>query len=578
MSNHDSFPYATDQNAEHHEQHPASFTGHADSPHASSLLSSVLPSQTGSLSASPQLRVPSVAPINTSPAPSSVSNLTLAPSSEIFYSSTVTHQADCAVYTIDQTEAKVMEQKVRQFYAADGASFIEHVPGHCLVFIPNTTNVDYVLHELRKIRQPRRRNRAPKDKSNKPTNAFIKYRNHKIVELKRMHPEISQTEISRMAGECWRTEPEELKEAFRRKYQEEKRVYDMNKAKNAAAAATAESEIGSDGEALSDTLSSSSMSVPGRASATPHIEAHGGPSINSLGLGFGLDGNPVGFNTGRRRSHTLPPGGFTRSGAKRRISQELRKHLANKKSSAYMAAASATCNGSMGVGAFADSMQVYPAQQSQQLLPPPPPYEFTFTAPQIDSSTCSSTIGGASPYMGGNTSGSPMLIPLNPNFPLADFTTQADPSTSSAPVHVMQNQHHHTRSLTSVSASLPLGASVFATTTTDSGFGSLVSNPAGMSKSFTDSSVNGSLPMIDTSNLNVFANDGMSINAFSAGYLGPDPSPWPMTSAYTILPDSTSSSSTATSSIASAQLQQQQQQQQDHAVQNYPSQSHHSHY
>ncbi|KAJ1796300.1 hypothetical protein LPJ75_007267, partial [Coemansia sp. RSA 2598] len=194
MSNRDSFPYATDQNAEQHEQHeqhPALLTGRAGSPHASSLLSSVLsPPQTASLSASPQLRVPSVAPINASPAPSTASNMTTAPSSEVFYSSIVTHHADCVVYTIDQNEAKVMEQKVRQFYAADGASFIEHVPGHCLVFIPNTISVDYVVHEMRKIRQPKSRKRQRKDKSNKPTNAFIKYRNHKIVELKRLHPEI----------------------------------------------------------------------------------------------------------------------------------------------------------------------------------------------------------------------------------------------------------------------------------------------------------------------------------------------------------------------------------------------------
>ncbi|KAJ2857129.1 hypothetical protein J3B02_001200 [Coemansia erecta] len=576
MSNHNIFPYATDQNAEQHEQHPAMLTGRSGSPQASSLLSAVLASQTASLSASPQMRVPSVAPINASPAPSTTSNLTTAPSSEIFYSSTVTHHADCAVYSIDQNEAKVMEQKVRQFYAADGASFIEHVPGHCLVFIPNSTNVDYVLHELRKIRQPRRRNRPPKDKSNKPTNAFIKYRNHKIVELKRLHPEISQTEISRMAGECWRTEPEELKEAFRRKYQEEKRVYDMNKAKSAAAT---ESEVGSDGEALSDTMSSSSMSVPGRSSVAPHAETQGGSSINGLGLGFGLDGNPIGFNAGRRRSHTLPPGGFTRSGAKRRISQELRKHLASKKSNAYMAAASAVNNGSMGAGAFTGSIQVYPGQghyqQQQQQQQLPPSYEFTFTAPQMmdNNSTSSSTIGGASPYMSGNNMGSPMLIPLNPNFPLADFTTQADPSSSSASMHSQyQGQHHqHTRSLTSISASLPLDTSS-AFTSADAGFSSLVSNPVTIAKTLSDSTIDSSLPMIDTSNINVFANDSMSINAFSAGYLSTDPSPWPITSAYSIIPEPTSSSSTATSATATFN-----QQQQQHAVQSYPSQSQHSH-
>ncbi|KAJ2326647.1 hypothetical protein H4S02_004457, partial [Coemansia sp. RSA 2611] len=123
-----------------------------------------------------------------------------------------------------------MEKEVRLFNSADGASFIEHVPGHCLVFIPNTANVDYLLREMRKVRQPKPRAK-PKEKSGKPTNAFIKYRNYKIAEFKANNPEISQTEISRMAGEWWRNEPDEVKMYYQRQYQEEKRIYDMNKTK-----------------------------------------------------------------------------------------------------------------------------------------------------------------------------------------------------------------------------------------------------------------------------------------------------------------------------------------------------------
>ncbi|KAJ1783293.1 hypothetical protein LPJ59_006618, partial [Coemansia sp. RSA 2399] len=74
--------------------------------------------------------------------------------------------------------------------------------------------------------------KQPKEKSNKPINAFIKYRSYKIAELKRLHPEVSQTEISRLAGECWKTESEEIKNQFRVKYLEEKKIYDMKKATN----------------------------------------------------------------------------------------------------------------------------------------------------------------------------------------------------------------------------------------------------------------------------------------------------------------------------------------------------------
>ncbi|KAJ2332131.1 hypothetical protein GGH91_006248, partial [Coemansia sp. RSA 2671] len=137
------------------------------------------------------------------------------PNFDTISSSKVPNDKDSAIFTLTQ-DSKVMEHKVRQFYSADGTSFIEHVPGHCLVFIPNTTNVDYVFRELRKARQPKPKPK-PKDRSPKPTNAFIKYRNHKIDDLKSMHPDISQTEISRMAGECWRTEPLEVKNMFQKR-------------------------------------------------------------------------------------------------------------------------------------------------------------------------------------------------------------------------------------------------------------------------------------------------------------------------------------------------------------------------
>ncbi|KAJ1721487.1 hypothetical protein LPJ53_003996 [Coemansia erecta] len=432
-----------------------------------------------------------------------------------------------------------MEHKVRQFYSAEGASFIEHVPGHCLVFIPNSTSVDYLLHELRRVRQPRRRNKQPKDKSNKPTNSFIKYRNHKIVELKRLHPEISQTEISRMAGECWRTEPEELKDAFRKLYQEEKRVYDMNKSKST----NTESEVGSDGEALSDTMSRSSV-----APLTSDVhDPMASSSTNGLGFGLGLglglgvgaDGNPIGFNAGRRRSHTLPPGGFTRSGTKRRISQEFRKHLANKKTTAYMNAKASNA-GAPVAGMFADVMQTYP-NPSQHM---PSQYEFTFTPPQIETCASSSTMGSGSPYLSCETA-SPMTLPLNPNFPIADFTT-----TDSSAVAASQSMHQHTRSLTSIPAPLPIDTSVFAA---DTGFGSFVPNPASIAKSLADNSISVSLPMIDTTNLGVFSNDGMAISAFSTGYLSADPTPWPLSSAYSMMPDPSGTSQQQTQQFSQQQ-------------------------
>ncbi|KAJ1894339.1 hypothetical protein LPJ66_005248 [Kickxella alabastrina] len=530
MSNHASYPHATDQDSRQLEQHLDLLAGYAGIQQPAAPL-------TSSSTTSPQFQASSVAPINALHTPL-VPILDNSPSSAIYYSSTVTHRTDCAVYCIDQTKPEVMEQKVRQFYASDGASFIEHVPGHCLVFIPNSTNVNHMLNEMRKVSHPKRKAKPAKDKSNKsskPTNAFIKYRSHKISDMKTIHPEISQTEISRMAGEFWKTEPEELKNSFRRKYVEEKRVYDMNKAKTAKT----QSEAGSDAEALSDMASVSSMQAVSSLSEFSHPELCGGPNGMSgiglsLGLGVGSDGSPVSFNTGRRRSHTLPPGGFSRSGAKRRISQELRKHLANKKTTAYMTAANANANSSININMFSDTMQKFHQQNQNQQMQPQ--YEFTFTTPNIDSCAPSSTIGTNSPsYLSCDTS-SPMMMPLNPNFPLAEFTTNTNFSiTSGSSAGSPNSMHQHTRSLNNISsAPLSINTPTFAP---DAGFESFVPSPINIAKSLTDSNLGIRLPMVDTSGLNVFNSEHMPINAFSAGYTSSDPNSWPIPHAYTMMPD-----------------------------------------
>ncbi|KAJ2753661.1 hypothetical protein GGI19_002973 [Coemansia pectinata] len=447
------------------------------------------------------------------------------PNFDTIFSSKVPTDNSSAIFALNQ-DSKVMEHKVRQFYSADGTSFIEHVPGHCLVFIPNTTNVDYVFRELRKARLPKPKPK-PRDRSPKPTNAFIKYRNHKIDDLKSMHPDISQTEISRMAGECWRTEPLEVKNMFQRKYQEEKRIYDMNKAKRART----DGDVGSDAEAHSDGQSSSSPGVHGSpALRTVPQDASNNPGLG-LGLGLGLGGNsvgPAGFNPGRRRSHTLPPGGFSRSGTKRRISQELRKHLASKSNNAYLSAA----NGSNGLYTHDNSnIQPFPTQ-----------YEFTFTPPQVGTPASSTVCMDPSPYMA--CDGSPMLMPLNPNFPIAEFS-------GAVPQHPAHNLHQHARSLSNISAGLAIDTSAFANSVAN-GFESYdhTAVHSNLAKSLAESQISAGLSMIDTSALSAFSvADNMPINAFAGGYLSADAitapmgstvNPWPMQHSYTLMPDNSS--------------------------------------
>ncbi|KAJ2743432.1 hypothetical protein GGI20_003751 [Coemansia sp. BCRC 34301] len=436
--------------------------------------------------ASPQLHmIPGVASIKDKQQQSLCSASPFAESSTTFditFSSTVTSNNSNAIFSLNPDSSQVMEHKVRQFYAADGTSFIEHVPGHCLVFIPNTTNVEYVLRELRKIRRPKPKAK-PRDRSPKPTNAFIKYRNHKIDDLKSLHPDISQTEISRMAGKCWKTEPLEVKNSFMRKYQEEKRIYDMNKAKRART----DSDAGSDAEAQSDCQSSSSPAT--LVSPTLHAAPH--DSSAGLGLGLGLSGaGPAGFNPGRRRSHTLPPGGFSRSGAKRRISQELRKHLASKSNNAYLSAAN-----------------MYNPNSSSHVQPFPPQYEFTFTPPQAGTPASSTVCMDPSPYM--TTDASPMVMPLNPNFPIAEFSSAMS--------------QHPTLDASAFSTSMARGLDAY--------------EHNSLAKSLAETHIPTNLSMIDTSALSAFSvADSIPVNAFAGGYLSADAIAAPMVSSVNAWP------------------------------------------
>ncbi|KAJ1668820.1 hypothetical protein IW140_000113 [Coemansia sp. RSA 1813] len=559
--------YATDQ----HEERSASPSGQSGSStsRASSAMLQLYPMtpmstssspgpQAGTFSrVSPQLSgaQTNVAPIYAGASPMPPQHLglgSITPSSRPI--SVSPHPNKFDIYRLLPDNKIIMDTQVRQFYASDGASFIEHVPGHCLVFLPNTANIGYAVREMRRIR-PQRPRPKPRSGKAKPTNAFIKYRNHKIKELKERYPDISQTEISRMAGRCWEIEDENVKIEFRKLYLEDKRIYDMNKAKRQCTGTGI--AFGSEG---------ATQGILGSTSSIPS-DSNGSGSTLDLGLGFGSDGRPAGFNTGRRRSHTLPPGDFSRSRAKRRISQELRKHLANKNNAYYTAVAASTdspiigadnsfvpSNGYVSGESSTSSSSVMgngaeflfgnaPTSHDQQHQQ----YEFTFTAPPPDmqmastsAQSSSSTIGIdlSSPYLGYDSSA--MAMPLNPSFPIAEF--------SDANGTISHSTHGYSRSLTNIGAGVSLGPPAFTDANAhcnQDGLAPFVSSANSFAKSIAGSSIATSLPLINTSNIVAFSNDSMPIDGFSAGYMGANTAPLdaascslPPSSAYAAVPSS----------------------------------------
>lgn len=519
-------------------------------------------STTHALPQSSSMDISPAAPINEHvPAVSSYSS-SLSSSTTATPSQIIPQQSD-PIYCFRDTN--VMDKSVRQFYAADGTSFIEHVPGHCLVFIPNNSNVNYVLRELRKIRQPKVRNRRKeRDGSPKPTNAFIKYRSHKIIELRKMYPDISQTEISRLSAECWHNEPSEIKKMFKKRYLEEKRVYDINKNKRLR---TEDRGFSSDLDNVSDTLNTSSSSVhTNSAYLQPSSSSNnnGNSNFGSGDLGLGINwnnnsnsSNGQGFNTGRRRSHTLPPGGFNRSGVRRRISQELRKKMASKNNHVYLSGSASAASGHVndGInnfsnvgGAAADATSAIMVDSNGSLINSGNNDHFNaayeFTAANLNnlggqqgaslSDNGSNNTMCPSPFIGGNDmSASPMIMPLNPSFPIAEFATSSTPESHS---------YQHARSV----SSMPFDPSAFSTNITAGTLESFlpagsVINPqnSGLAKSLEDTSLATDHLVIDTNGLESIAagaESAMSGTSFgtNSGYLtsGSIHTPWSLPSSY----------------------------------------------
>ncbi|KAJ2849547.1 hypothetical protein IWW36_002553 [Coemansia brasiliensis] len=68
-------------------------------------------------------------------------------------------------------------------------------------------------------------NRRRKVLTSRPPNSFILYRSDKLRELVQKHPELKQTQISKMCADNWKNESAEVKELYRRKQQEAKALF-----------------------------------------------------------------------------------------------------------------------------------------------------------------------------------------------------------------------------------------------------------------------------------------------------------------------------------------------------------------
>ncbi|KAJ2805110.1 slightly ste11-like protein [Coemansia helicoidea] len=245
-----------------------------------------------------------------------------------------------AVYCHDRNNGGFMEQPVRQMVMSDGSVFVEHIPGYNIVYVSNHAPVHQVLGEMcapqragagnaagsngnSKSSHANQTPRAPRERMAKPSNAFIMYRNYKIEEMRRLQPEINQIDISRKAGDMWKTESEDVKEQFRAKYRAEKQAYDLKK--NTGKRGRGDSVLGLDDDDTQTICSGDGLSTPG--SSKKRKNSNPGPGLG-LGLGGGSGPKP--------RSRTMPSSAFSSSDARSNIFADLRKQVAARSGAAFL--------------------------------------------------------------------------------------------------------------------------------------------------------------------------------------------------------------------------------------------------
>ncbi|KAJ2156190.1 hypothetical protein GGF46_005359 [Coemansia sp. RSA 552] len=249
------------------------------------------------------------------------------------FSSRVPGDPDSAIYCYDVRNGNFGEHPVRMMIAADGGVYTEHIPGYSLVYVPNNGPVEQVLGEIcgtsrhsgnGRANGSTKNSRARSDSSarpaaertSKPSNAFIMYRNFKIAEMRANFPEINQIEISRKAGDLWKAESEEVKERFRAEYRKQKHEYDLKKNVKRPRSETS--------GALNGPMSDDDISS---------VYSESGPSKrrkgSASGLGLGLGGGQ------KQRSRTMPTGSFNNSQARQDLSAaDLRRQIVERSGAA----------------------------------------------------------------------------------------------------------------------------------------------------------------------------------------------------------------------------------------------------
>ncbi|KAJ2526719.1 hypothetical protein EV175_007620, partial [Coemansia sp. RSA 1933] len=107
------------------------------------------------------------------------------PQSQMASSSRILSEPDCQVFCCNK-DADPIEFGAQQLITIDGKVFVEHIPGHSIVFVPNKLKAAQVMANISgggSGAGQRVKGKSRIDKPARPCNVFFKYRSHKLAEL-----------------------------------------------------------------------------------------------------------------------------------------------------------------------------------------------------------------------------------------------------------------------------------------------------------------------------------------------------------------------------------------------------------
>ncbi|KAJ1896945.1 hypothetical protein LPJ66_003684 [Kickxella alabastrina] len=234
-------------------------------------------------------------------------------------------ESEAFVYYYSCKADNFVKRPVDQIYGPNGKLYIEHIPGHSIITLPKTVPIQRPTRRIAQ-KKPAKNNSniGFNGKPAKPNNVFIRYRCANSGRIKKIFPNATQTDLSRIAAEYWRNETVEGKERFYSEYNAEYSEY-IKKFKQWEIQ-TKQLEIMCYEEFQPQMMSMASVVVPTPAHYESSADFSGAGPINHLGFG-----DLPGFNQKRRRSYSMPAHRFIA----KRIPKQSDKDPACKRQRAY---------------------------------------------------------------------------------------------------------------------------------------------------------------------------------------------------------------------------------------------------